>query len=79
MRPESSLHDSLATFRIRGMLSIRRIRYDGSHKETDCIPPIGRSLQQANAAGTTTIVEGAPHTPQPPELCHSAPSCGLWH
>lgn len=35
-------------------------KYDGSHKETNCIPPIGESLRKANVGGTTTIVEGVP-------------------
>lgn len=37
-------------------------KYDGSHKETDCIPPIGESLAMANVGGATTIVEGVPVT-----------------
>jgi hypothetical protein len=37
-------------------------KYDGSHKETSCISPIGESLAAINNAsgGTTTIVDGVP-------------------
>ena len=35
-------------------------KYDGSHKETNCIPPIGESLAKVNVGGATTIVEGVP-------------------